>query len=197
MFPVICEELRTNYLTLRLAATVPYACWLILYWGLQVMCRVLKGCFERGIFWRAKSCLKGIEDFHLEHWHWSLPANDRGEPTVCYKWTGWVWEITGWSQNCRKITDHCRGFYRIYPNLVWENRRMWTCNRLDLQTLGSQPVMPKNLPNLCSRHGLDFLKDSIWLNFNLHANRSVQVSHDSHNMFCFPHLMPLLPHHTI
>ena len=28
-----------------------------------------------------------------------------------------------------------------------ENRRMWTCNRLDLQTLGSQPVMPKNLPN--------------------------------------------------
>ena len=23
---------------------------------------------------------------------------------------------------------------------------MSTCNRLDLQTLGSQPVMPKNLP---------------------------------------------------
>ena len=27
-----------------------------------------------------------------------------------------------------------------------ENRRMWTCNRLDLPTLRSQPVMPKNLP---------------------------------------------------
>ena len=27
---------------------------------------------------------------------------------------------------------------------------MWTCNRLDLQTLGSQPVMPKNLPDHCS-----------------------------------------------
>ena len=25
------------------------------------------------------------------------------------------------------------------------NRRMSTCNRLDLQTLGFQPVMPKNL----------------------------------------------------
>ena len=25
-----------------------------------------------------------------------------------------------------------------------------TCNRLDLQTLGSQPVMPKNLPEHCS-----------------------------------------------
>jgi hypothetical protein len=45
-----------------------------LFWGLQVMSSfaiwgcVLKGCFERGIFWRAKSRLKGIEDFNLEHW---------------------------------------------------------------------------------------------------------------------------------
>ena len=28
---------------------------------------------------------------------------------------------------------------------------MSTCNRLDLQTLGSQPVMPKNLPDHCPR----------------------------------------------
>ena len=26
---------------------------------------------------------------------------------------------------------------------------MWTCNRLDLGTLGSRPVMPKNLPGHC------------------------------------------------
>ena len=26
---------------------------------------------------------------------------------------------------------------------------MSTCNRLDLQTVGSQPVMPKNLPDHC------------------------------------------------
>ena len=26
---------------------------------------------------------------------------------------------------------------------------MSTCNLLDLQTLGSQPIMPKNLPNHC------------------------------------------------
>ena len=44
-----------------------------LYWGLQVMSSfsiwgcVLKGCFERGIFWRPKSRLKGIEDFIFEH----------------------------------------------------------------------------------------------------------------------------------
>ena len=52
-------------------------------------------------------------------------------------------------QDCRNITHLFRGFYRrIYPNLIKENRRMSTCNRLDLQTLGSQPIiMPKNLPD--------------------------------------------------
>ena len=34
----------------------------------------------------------------------------------------------------------------MYPELRKENRRMSTCNRLDLQTLGSQPVMPKKSP---------------------------------------------------
>ena len=38
-------------------------------------------------------------------------------------------------------------FIEIYPNLIKENRKMSTYNRLDLQTLGSQPVMPKNLPD--------------------------------------------------
>jgi hypothetical protein len=50
-------------------------------------------------------------------------------------------------QDCRKITDHFRGIYRIHPNPIKENRRMSTCNRLDLQTLGSQPTMSKNLPD--------------------------------------------------
>ena len=40
--------------------------------------------------------------------------------------------------DCRKITDHFRGIQIMCPNLVKENRRMSTCNRLDLQTLGSQ-----------------------------------------------------------
>ena len=37
------------------------------------------------------------------------------------------------------------GIYRIYTNLIMENRRLSTCNRLDLQTRGSRPIMPKNL----------------------------------------------------
>ena len=44
-------------------------------------------------------------------------------------------------QDCKKITDQFRGIYTIYPNLIKESRRTSTCNRLDLQTLGSQPFM--------------------------------------------------------
>ena len=40
----------------------------------------------------------------------------------------------------------------MYPDLMKENRRMSTCNRLHLQTLGSQLVTLKNLPDHCSRH---------------------------------------------
>ena len=54
-------------------------------------------------------------------------------------------------QDDRKITDYFRGIYIIYPNSVKENRRMSTCNRLELQTLGFQPIMPKNLHDHCCR----------------------------------------------
>ena len=50
------------------------------------------------------------------------------------------------------ITDQFRGIYRIHPDLIKENRRISTCTQLDLQTLGSQPVMPKNLPDYCMRY---------------------------------------------
>jgi hypothetical protein len=49
-------------------------------------------------------------------------------------------------QDCKKITNHSRGILEIYPNVLKENWRMSTCNRLDVQTLGSQPIMPKILP---------------------------------------------------
>ena len=50
-------------------------------------------------------------------------------------------------QECRKITDHFGGIYGFYPNLIKLNQMMSTCNYLDLQGLGSQPIMPKNLPD--------------------------------------------------
>ena len=46
-------------------------------------------------------------------------------------------------------------------NLINENRRMWACNQLDLQILGSQPVvMPKNLPD--HKCGLQWGSVYIW-----------------------------------
>ena len=60
------------------------------------------------------------------------------EPVEFEKWPVEV-------QDCRKITDHLRGIYRIYPNFIKETQMMSTCNWLDLQTPASQLIMPKNL----------------------------------------------------
>ena len=49
-------------------------------------------------------------------------------------------------QDRKKITDHFRGIYKIYPNSIKENRRMSTCNLLDLQILGSNRICPKISP---------------------------------------------------
>ena len=59
-----------------------------LYWGIQVMTssfsiwgRVLKGCFVRGLFWRAKPHLKGMKDFNFEHCSGGLHGGGR-EPWI-------------------------------------------------------------------------------------------------------------------
>ena len=49
-------------------------------------------------------------------------------------------------QDFTKFTEQFRGVYRWYLKLIKKNRKMSTCNRLDLGTLGCRPVMPKNLP---------------------------------------------------
>ena len=80
-------------------------------------------------------------------WAWNLHY-DRKEPAVSYRWTGWVWGIAVEGEDLRRITDHFGRIYSIFLKLILKNRRMSTCNHwLDLQTLGSQPVMPKNLPD--------------------------------------------------
>ena len=38
-----------------------------------------------------------------------IPVYDRGEPAVSYKWTGWVWEITGWNS---RLQENYRSFHR-------------------------------------------------------------------------------------
>ena len=49
---------------------------------------------------------------------------------LCIAWVG-----ENDQRDCRKITDQFRGIYRKYSTLIKENRRMSTCNRLDLQNI--------------------------------------------------------------
>ena len=100
-----------------------------------------------------------VGPWEIHHLPWSDSMIRENRQLVTNKpveFEKWAVEV----QDNRKITDHSRGIYRLYPNLIKENRRrMSTCNRLDLQTLGSQPVMPKNLPNHWSNfmvHGQGF-----------------------------------------
>ena len=76
-FLVQCEELRINHLTPLLVATMPYACW-FLWWADYIEDFKWHPHFQsRVAFWRVilrdvyfkgpKSCLKGIQDFNLEH----------------------------------------------------------------------------------------------------------------------------------
>ena len=67
------------------------------YWGLQVTSSfsirgcILKGCFERGIFCLTNSCLKGIEDFNLEHClhsTWTLLPPKDSLHNACIPWYG-------------------------------------------------------------------------------------------------------------
>ena len=55
---------------------------------------ILKGCFERGIFYKAKSHLKGIEDFNLEHLGpWSQKPNGIESANMMVQ-TGWFSRVT-------------------------------------------------------------------------------------------------------
>ena len=49
-------------------------------------------------------------------------------------------------QGFRKITDQSRGIYRISLNVIKKTRKMSTCNRFRFETIGSRPIVPKNLP---------------------------------------------------
>ena len=51
-----------------------------------------------------------------------------------------------------KVTNHVRRICKIHVKLVKENRKITTCNQLNLETLGSGLIMHKNLPGRCPFH---------------------------------------------
>ena len=70
------------------------------------------------------------------------------------------------------FTSHFKQIYRIYPDSIKENRRMSIYNRLALQTLESQPIMPK----LLSDH---WLHVNLLLNFTSHTRPSARDQYTS------------------
>ena len=74
-------------------------------------------------------------------------GHTQGETVVSYRWIGWVLRNNRLKvQDFRRITDRFRGIYRIYIKWMKRNQKMSTCNRLDLESLGSWLTMPKNFP---------------------------------------------------
>ena len=76
---------------------------------------------------------------------------EQGESAASYRWTGWVREYNRLKSETifSIITDHTREIYGICLQLIKKNRKITTCNPLDLETVGSWPIMPKNLPEHC------------------------------------------------
>jgi hypothetical protein len=54
----------------------------------------------------------------------------------------WIWKITRWSSRIQEIADHFWRIYEIFLGSIKENRKMSTCNQLDLESLGSGPICP-------------------------------------------------------
>ena len=76
-----------------------------------------------------------------------LATNEMGRTNRWLKMNWWSLRINPFKfKYFRKITVHLRGIYGIYPKFNEEIRKMSTCNGLDLETLGSWVIMPKNLP---------------------------------------------------
>ena len=74
--------------------------------------------------------------------------NVRGELAVSYRWTGWVPEIIRLKFKTSGNLPIIKEDFIEYKSNHWiKNRKMSMCNRLDLETLRSWPVLLKFFPN--------------------------------------------------
>ena len=71
------------------------------------------------------------------------------ELTISYKWIGWVtwvWKKPVGIQGFKKIICQIKGTQRICFQSIKKKWKMSICNRLDLETRGSQLIVSKNIP---------------------------------------------------
>ena len=58
-------------------------------------------------------------------------------------------EFGNWPIDVQDLSKYPQSFYKNLwntPKVIKNNRKIATCNRLDLETLGCWPIMPKHLP---------------------------------------------------
>ena len=70
------------------------------------------------------------------------------EPVEFEKWSV---EVQGFSKNYSSFQTNMWNILKILNDKI---RKITTCNRLDLETLGFSPVVPKHLPGLWSQLGV-------------------------------------------
>ena len=72
---------------------------------------------------------------------WHVRFNEWGISAASYRWTGWVYKIT----SCKfKTLGELPTV--LEESIIKQNRKISTCNRLCLETLGSWSIMLKNVP---------------------------------------------------
>ena len=78
-----------------------------------------------------------------------IETNEQGDPTLCYRRTGWFWEINGWSSRFQENNLILQEEFREYTsNQIKKTWKMSTRYRLDLETLGSPLInLLKTLPD--------------------------------------------------
>ena len=124
----------------------------------------IRTSYKKAVFYRGEVALVHEEDrTHALEVIWSTVCEKNGVNIqhlstfrdMFVQANNWyVWDTTSWSS--RFQDRYFKGICRIYRKSVKKNRKITTCNWLDLGTLGSwpimsRPVMPKNLSGHWSR----------------------------------------------
>ena len=79
---------------------------------------------------------------------WPSQTYVREEPAVSCRWTGWIWETTGWSSGLQEIYQSFkRNLWNIPPVNESKTGRCQHVTGWFLESLGSRPTtMPTNFP---------------------------------------------------
>ena len=100
------------------------------------------------------SCCKPTLVEEAQHYIITLPLNEWGEPTASYRWTGWAWEITGWSsrlqENYLSFKEESMRYTLHQLRKAERSQRVtgWTWNSLTMLKTLPGPCFTSNTPLL-------------------------------------------------